>query len=175
DKLIPFGGTSVDKRDTGLAYAEIVLTRLAYLEQEHHQVDKAETLYEDSIAVDPDQPVAATNLGSSSRSEVPGNAWRLVRPAPGRWRKPSSRPCSSTTRTSAPPGSLPPCWREARAPALVPDLDAERSVRRGEPRHGDTIRRGAHVVEPDFVEEVDRRRVATVLAADPELDVAPRL
>ena len=31
--------------------------------------------------------------------------------------------------------------------------------------------RAAHVIEADLVEEVDRRRVAAVLAADPELEV----
>ena len=91
DKLTPFGGASADPRDLGLAYAELalrgdgraareaqhllegalpryrtdpeVLTRLAYLEQEQHKIGRAETLYEASIAVDPDQAVAATNLG----------------------------------------------------------------------------------------------------------------
>jgi Tfp pilus assembly protein PilF len=90
DKLTPFGGTSADARDLGLAYAEIalrgnawaphearrllegalprsrsdpeVLTRLAYLEQEQHKIGRAEALYE-AIAVDSNQAVAATNLG----------------------------------------------------------------------------------------------------------------
>jgi hypothetical protein len=91
DKLIPFGEISADNRDLGLAYAEValrgdeaaahqarrllegvlphcqsdpeVLTRLAYLEQEHNKIARAETLYEESISLDPDQAVAATNLG----------------------------------------------------------------------------------------------------------------
>ena len=86
-----FGGTSPDARDLGLAYAEIalrgnvwaahearrlleavvprngsdaeVLTRLAYLEQAGNRLDRAETLYQQSIDIDPSQPVAATNLG----------------------------------------------------------------------------------------------------------------
>ncbi len=91
DKLVLFGGASPDARDLGLAYAEIalrgnawaahearrllegvlprgasdpeVLTRLAYLEQAGNRLDRAETLYQQSIDIDPSQPVAATNLG----------------------------------------------------------------------------------------------------------------
>jgi predicted CXXCH cytochrome family protein len=91
DHLIPFEASSAGDRELGLAYAEIalrgnqraaaeargllervagrysqdaqVLTRLAWLEQAEHGVEKARTLYEQSIAVDPGDPVAATNLG----------------------------------------------------------------------------------------------------------------
>jgi predicted CXXCH cytochrome family protein len=91
DKLTPFGGTSTDARDLGLSYAEIalrgnawaarearrllegalarygsdpeVLTRLAYIEQAESQLGRAQALYQQSLSVDPSQPVAATNLG----------------------------------------------------------------------------------------------------------------
>jgi predicted CXXCH cytochrome family protein len=91
DHLMAFGGTDVGERELGLAYAEMalrgneraasearqllgkavaryvsdpqVLTRLAWLDQSQHDLDKAEKLYEGSIAVDPNEPVAATNLG----------------------------------------------------------------------------------------------------------------
>src|SRR4051812_20646572 len=42
-------------------------------------------------------------------------------------------------------------------------------------RHRHAERRAAHVVEPRHVEEVDRARIAPVLAADPELQVGLRL
>ena len=57
----------------------------------------------------------------------------------------------------------------------VPDLHRQRRLRRREPRDRHAVRRAAHVVEADLVEEVDRRRVAAVLAADAELEVGPRL
>lgn len=91
DRLIPFGVAGTSDRDLGLAYAEValrgneraagearrllgrvvsqpapdpqVLTRLAWLDQQRHDIAKAESLYEQSIAADPHQPVAATNLG----------------------------------------------------------------------------------------------------------------
>lgn len=91
DRLMPFGDTEAGDRELGLAYAEIalrgderaavearrlleravtrfpadpqVLTRLAWLDQQRHDVDTAETLYEDALAVTPGEPVAATNLG----------------------------------------------------------------------------------------------------------------
>ena len=40
-----------------------MLTRLAYLEQAGNRLGRAETLYRQSIDIDPSQPVAATNLG----------------------------------------------------------------------------------------------------------------
>ena len=40
-----------------------MLTRLAYLEQAGNRLDRAEALYQQSIDIDPSQPVAATNLG----------------------------------------------------------------------------------------------------------------
>jgi predicted CXXCH cytochrome family protein len=91
DRLIPFGGAAAGERELGLAYAEValrgnaraaneargllervvaqyakdpeVLTRLAWLNQQDQDVRRAETLYQEAVAVDPGQPVAATNLG----------------------------------------------------------------------------------------------------------------
>src|SRR4029078_3691101 len=51
----------------------------------------------------------------------------------------------------------------------------ERGLRRRQPRKRDAVRRAAHVVEADPVAELDRRRLAAVLAADAELDVRLRL
>src|SRR5262245_5271010 len=47
---------------------------------------------------------------------------------------------------------------------------AERGLRGGEPRDRHAEWRARHVVEPDLVAERDRRRVATMLAADAELE-----
>src|SRR6266852_8661628 len=57
----------------------------------------------------------------------------------------------------------------------IAHLHSERRLRRREPGHGDSIRRGADVVEADPVEEMHRRRVAAVLAADANLQVGPAL
>src|SRR5262249_39652830 len=51
---------------------------------------------------------------------------------------------------------------------------AEGRVRGGETGERHAVRRARHVVETHFVAEADRRRVATVLTADPELHVGPR-
>src|SRR6185437_16001409 len=51
----------------------------------------------------------------------------------------------------------------------------ERSLRSREARERDAVGRAAHVVEPDAVAELHRRRLAAVLAADAELDVRLRL
>jgi O-acetylserine/cysteine efflux transporter len=56
--------------------------------------------------------------------------------------------------------------RSAAAPGRAPGF---------EPRHGHAERRTADVVQPDLVEEVDGRRVATVLAADAQVQVGARL
>src|SRR5262249_50680285 len=53
----------------------------------------------------------------------------------------------------------------------VPHLHGERSLGGREARDRDAVRRRAYVVEPHIVEEVDRRGVAAVLAADAELQV----
>src|SRR5215213_7222751 len=45
----------------------------------------------------------------------------------------------------------------------------------GEPRDRDPVGRAADVVETCLIEQVDRLRVATVLSADTELEVGPRL
>ena len=45
---------------------------------------------------------------------------------------------------------------------------------RREPCNGNPVRRRADVSEPDLVEEMHRRRVAAMLAADPELEIGPR-
>ncbi len=91
DRLMAFGGADAGDRDLGLAYAEIalrgdaraasearrlldsvvarsaadpqVLTRLAWLDQQRNEVARAEILYQEAIAADPGEPVAATNLG----------------------------------------------------------------------------------------------------------------
>src|SRR6266850_1607450 len=54
-------------------------------------------------------------------------------------------------------------------------FDGERSLCRREPCDGDPVGRCADVGEPDLVEEMHRRRVAAMLAADAELDVGARL
>ena len=41
---------------------------------------------------------------------------------------------------------------------LVSALDLQRRLRRRQPRHRHAVRRAAHVVEPDLLEEVDRGR-----------------
>src|SRR5512143_767369 len=46
---------------------------------------------------------------------------------------------------------------------------SERSLCRREPRYRYSIRRRADVVETDLLEEMNRRRIAAVLAADSEL------
>src|SRR5438105_510340 len=51
----------------------------------------------------------------------------------------------------------------------------ERRLCRREPCDGDSVRRRADVGEPDRVEEMHRRRVAAMFAADAELDVGTRL
>jgi predicted CXXCH cytochrome family protein len=91
NRLVPFGAADADNRELGLAYAEIalrgdaraagearrlldgivgrypadpqVLTRLAWLDQQRHDVARAETLYQRAVAANPGEPVAATNLG----------------------------------------------------------------------------------------------------------------
>src|SRR5262245_7537596 len=55
----------------------------------------------------------------------------------------------------------------------VSDFDRQRGLRRGQPRHRDTVGAGADVIESDLVEEMNRRRVAAVLAADAELEIGP--
>src|SRR4051794_21662831 len=52
---------------------------------------------------------------------------------------------------------------------------AERGLRRGEPGDRHAVRRAGHVVEPDLVTERHRRRIAAMLAADPDLQLRPRL
>src|SRR5207244_2657569 len=59
-------------------------------------------------------------------------------------------------------------------PESIANLDGEGCLRRRQPRDRDAVRRRAHVVEPHLVKEVDRRRVAAVLAADADLEIAPR-
>src|SRR6188508_2209851 len=49
-------------------------------------------------------------------------------------------------------------------------LRGQRRLCGGEPGHRHAIGRAAHVIEADVLEEVDRRRVAAVFAADAELD-----
>ena len=176
---MPFGGTSPDARDLGLAYVQIaprvnawaahearrlleaatlprygsdaeVLTRLAYLEQAGNRLDRAEALYEQSIDIDPSQPVAATNLGvilaergltaraldvraSGLRSPSRGERARCgsragklpARRLEGR-RRGSPGPCSRTIRTSTPPVRWQPCWHAAPTPAAATDQVSRR-------------------------------------------------
>src|ERR1043166_7814953 len=51
----------------------------------------------------------------------------------------------------------------------------QRRLCRGEPRDRHAERRAANVVQSDFLEELDRLRIAAVLAADAELQGWPRL
>src|SRR5687767_7323749 len=53
------------------------------------------------------------------------------------------------------------------------EFPAECGAARLQPRHGHAEGRAGHVVQPHLVEEVDRVRVAAVLAADAELQVGP--
>src|SRR5690606_26137397 len=96
----------------------------------------------------------------------------------------SPRPSMRVTWRTA--SIMPRCARLSQSASIVPAPAisrtllwtsglAERGLRRREPRHGHAVRRAAHVVEPHLLEEEDRRRIAAVLAADPELDVGPRL
>ena len=52
---------------------------------------------------------------------------------------------------------------------------AERRLRRRQPGDRHSKRRARDIVEPELVAERDRGRIAAVLAADPELEVRPRL
>jgi hypothetical protein len=89
--LVQFGTQSPDARDLGLAYGEValrgdavaaaealrlleqvrrerapdadVLTRLGYLRQARGELDIAEKLYEEALAIDPSRAVVAANLG----------------------------------------------------------------------------------------------------------------
>ena len=70
----------------------------------------------------------------------------------------------------------------ADGPELAAGLDVlaalrflQHGLRRGEARERDAVRGAAHVVEADLVAELDRARLAAVLAADAELDVRLRL
>src|SRR3989442_11538394 len=58
---------------------------------------------------------------------------------------------------------------------LISNFDSERGLRGREARDRHAVRRHADVVEPHLLEEMDRRRVAPVLAADAELEILPRL
>ena len=70
---------------------------------------------------------------------------------------------------------------EVRRPVfqLQSSLDLRRDsaacARAPQPRHRHPIGRGADVVQADLVEEMDRRRIAAVLAADADLQIGPRL
>jgi len=86
-RLVPFGAQSVDARALGLAYAEVssesgeafrlltealpshsrdaeLLTRLAYLNQQRGDLDRAASLYEAALREEPHRVAAAVNLGS---------------------------------------------------------------------------------------------------------------
>src|SRR4051812_178094 len=86
-------------------------------------------------------------------------------------------------RPRSPPGPAALRRRGARTwPPLSAGLDVlgpvrllQRSLRRREAGERDPVRRAADVIEPDPVAELDRRRLAAVLAADAELDVRLRL
>src|SRR5436190_13549568 len=56
----------------------------------------------------------------------------------------------------------------------VSNFHRQRGLCRGQPRDRNPVGAGADVIEPDLVEEMDRRRVAAVLAADAELEIGPR-
>ena len=74
-------------------------------------------------------------------------------------------------RSEAEPISL----RHQPLPFSVSDLHRQRRLRRGQTRDRHAIRRGADVVEADLFEEMNRRRIAAVLAADADLQIGPRL
>src|SRR5262245_7738678 len=57
---------------------------------------------------------------------------------------------------------------------LIADFLIQRRAGGGQARDGDAVRRGAHVVQAGLVEELDRGRVAAVLAADAHLQVGTR-
>src|SRR5438128_11511511 len=74
----------------------------------------------------------------------------------------------------------PGIWRKSRpgisAPLPVPlRRSRESRLSRGEPRARHTEGRRRHVGQTGAMEEIDRRRVAAVLAADADLEVGLRL
>src|SRR3546814_2274248 len=52
-------------------------------------------------------------------------------------------------------------------------LEAQRALRRRQPRDRNTERRARHIVEPDLLEEADRERIAAMLAADAKREIRP--
>src|SRR5947208_861970 len=60
-------------------------------------------------------------------------------------------------------------------PSSVANLHRQSGLRSGKTRDRHPVRRRADVVEADLFEEVDRRGIAAMLAADPELQILPRL
>src|SRR5208283_6022433 len=58
---------------------------------------------------------------------------------------------------------------------FLPPFLLYRRLGRGKTRHGDPVGRAAHVVEAQLVAELDRVRLAAVLAADAHLELGPRL
>src|SRR5688500_6147813 len=59
-------------------------------------------------------------------------------------------------------------------PELVSHLHRQRGLSGSQPRDRYAIRRHGHVIQPDLLEEVNRRGIAAMLAADAELDVGTR-
>src|SRR5262245_40843519 len=64
---------------------------------------------------------------------------------------------------------------DAPLPTLRLVLRLERRLRRGEAGDGDAERRAGNVVQADLLTEIDRGRIAAVLAADAELQGASRI
>src|SRR2546421_12082400 len=56
----------------------------------------------------------------------------------------------------------------------IPFLLLHRRLGRRQPSDRDTVGRTTDVIQAQCVAETDRRRIAAVLAADPDLEVAPR-
>src|SRR5436305_14938620 len=61
----------------------------------------------------------------------------------------------------------------ARGDVAADALLGERGLSGREPREGHAVGRARHVVEAEPVAEMNRRGIAAVLAADPELEVLP--
>src|SRR5205823_9527714 len=58
---------------------------------------------------------------------------------------------------------------------LVANCHGQRRLCGGQARHRNAVRRHAHVIQADLLEEMNRRGIAAVLAADAQLDIRPGL
>src|SRR5580698_2280016 len=73
----------------------------------------------------------------------------------------------NTTNSAAPTQDMAAATTLRRAIAL----DAQRRLRRGETRHRHAVRRARHVIQTDLLAELDRRRIAAMLAANAKFQI----